>query len=541
MADKNVPDTYGALPTEATEIDLSITDDQMMAELGATGLKRWSGLIYEEYLQELSGQQAIRVWAEMSNDATVRAALRVIELYIRQVEWHVEGGTPEGQEFIKSCLDDMEQSFADVVSEILSMLVYGWSYHEVIYKRREGWQEIAYDEEARTVTSQPSSNYDDGKIGWHSWAIRSQDSLLRWEFDEVTGDVLGMWQIPPPHYQPVFIPITKAALFRTTSHKGNPEGQSILRGAYRAWYFKKRIEEIEAVGIERDLAGLPMMKIPADYFSPDASAEKKAIFSEAQQIITQVRRDESEGVLLPMARDSNGNELFSFELLSTGGARQFDTSGIVARYDQRIAMSMLADFLLLGSGAVGSFALSDDKTDVFAVAIGAWLDVIESVINRQILPTLLRLNGIDTEDMPRIAHGDLETPELGQVASYLGALASIGIPLLPDETLENYLREIANLPAKPEDEEVVPPSVWIQQAMADAGVGPQAQMDGEGPQSPPKGPNPPSGSGNSGKDKTKAQGGSEKPQAAQTPKKPDPTKGEKVQQPRQPQPKGGKS
>lgn len=33
----------------------------------------------------------------------------------------------------------------------------------------------------------------------------------------------------------------------------DPEGKSILRNAYRSWYFKKRIQEIEGIGIEATL------------------------------------------------------------------------------------------------------------------------------------------------------------------------------------------------------------------------------------------------------------------------------------------------
>jgi hypothetical protein len=65
----------------------------------------------------------------------------------------------------------------------------------------------------------------------------------------------------------VFIPIEKMLLFRTTVQRNNPEGRSMLRTAYRPWRNKKRIEEIEGVGIERDLAGLPMARIPGKFFS----------------------------------------------------------------------------------------------------------------------------------------------------------------------------------------------------------------------------------------------------------------------------------
>ncbi|MGI6498023.1 MAG: hypothetical protein ACOX0U_04265 [Oscillospiraceae bacterium] len=51
-------------------------------------------------------------------------------------------------------------------------------------------------------------------------------------------------------------------IFRTKSRKGSPEGRSILRNAYRSWYFKRRIQEIEGIGIERDLAGFPTLTAP---------------------------------------------------------------------------------------------------------------------------------------------------------------------------------------------------------------------------------------------------------------------------------------
>ena len=69
----------------------------------------------------------------------------------------------------------------------------------------------------------------------------------------------------------------KCLLFRTQTHKNNPEGRSILRNAYRSWYFKKRIEEIEGVGIERDLAGIPIAYVDPAIMSAGATADQQAM------------------------------------------------------------------------------------------------------------------------------------------------------------------------------------------------------------------------------------------------------------------------
>ena len=58
--------------------------------LGQTGLDRASGYVYEEWLPQLSGTRANKVYREMrDNDAVVGAVLLAIESLIREVKWRV--------------------------------------------------------------------------------------------------------------------------------------------------------------------------------------------------------------------------------------------------------------------------------------------------------------------------------------------------------------------------------------------------------------------------------------------------------------------
>ena len=193
-----------------------------MEELGVSGLKRVSGYVDEEFLPALRGRKAVRVYREMaSNDSMVGALLFSIDKLIREVEWKVlppEGGQEgeEAQEFLESCMEDMSHSWDDLIGEILSMMTYGWSWHEIVYKKRVGpWEK---DPKKR-------SKYTDQKIGWRKMPIRAQETLLRWSFDE-TGGIRAMVQMAPPRYQTTVLPIEKSILFRTSIAKGNPEGNS---------------------------------------------------------------------------------------------------------------------------------------------------------------------------------------------------------------------------------------------------------------------------------------------------------------------------
>lgn len=410
-------------------------------EIGRVGQRRYGGIFYEEFLSELRGRKGAEVFTEMSNnDETIGAILFAIEMLVRQASWNVEpGGSTakdrEAAEFVKSCMDDMQQTWIDTISEILSFLTYGWSFHEIVYKRRIG----------RTKDNRTSSKYDDGLIGWMKLPIRSQETLYQWEYDD-QDNLIGMTQMPPPDFGLITIPMNKAMLFRTRSRKDNPEGRSILRTAYRSWYFKRRIQEIEGIGIERDLAGLPVITTPEgmDIWDKD-DEDMNAIRAGLEAMVKNIRRDSTEGLVLPFG--------YTFELTSTGGSRQFDTNSIIARYDTKISQTVLADFIQLGHESVGSFALSSDKTNLFSMAICAFLDIICQTFNSQGIPALIDINGdhfAGVTDYPRLTHGDIEDVDLATMATFIKDMTSIGV-IIPDESLEDYVRQLGKLPKRTTD------------------------------------------------------------------------------------------
>lgn len=413
-----------------------------MRELGTTGLRRVGGTVTEEFLTVLQGRRGTAVYKEMAdNDPVVGAVLFAIERLLTKLDYRVDPATsaPEDvqvAEFVHSCLHDMNDSWDSTVQQILSMLRYGWAWHEVVYKKRMG---------PDTKDPAKRSMYNDGRIGWRKFAIRSQETWSDWVFDK-QGDIVAFVQEDPATGTKATIPIERSLLFRTTTAKGNPEGRSVLRNAYRPWWFKKKIEEIEAIGIERDLAGLPVAYVPPEYLSSTASTEQLTVLSAMESIVRGIKRNEQEGVIMPMMYDENGKPLFDLKLLSSGGARQFDTDKVVSRYDQRIAMSVLADFVLLGHENTGSYALGTGKMDMFTAAIEAWASSICDVVNKHAIPKLLEFNGIGMERRPVLTYGQVKNMDLNAVATYVLKLTQAGA-LTPDEPLEMWLRDVGGMPA----------------------------------------------------------------------------------------------
>lgn len=334
----------------------------------------------------------------------------------------------------------------DMLTEILSMLPYGWSWHEIVYKRRMGpWED----------NPSKRSKHNDGKIGWRKMPIRSQETWQRWVFDK-KGGVKGMVQMAAPSYQSVVIPMEKSLLFRTTSEKGNPEGRSYLRNAYRSWYMKKRLEEIEVIGAERDLAGMPMATVPRDFLSAQQGTAQYEMVQAVKKMVRSVRRNEQEGIIFPAEYDPDTKQpMFSFELMGSGGSRQFDIGGIIERYEQRILMSVLADFILVGHEGVGSYSMHTDKTGMFRAAMNSISSAIADVFNSYAIPRLFKVNGWRVDELPKIIPSDIDPPDLAQLGAFMGQMQSAGVEWFPDSEMEKFVRDVARLPKMSEEDEKV--------------------------------------------------------------------------------------
>jgi len=427
VADDTGEDEFGAKKVQVT------------SEMGVSGLKQSGGQITEEFLPALRGMQGQRVYLEMGeNDPLIGGALLAMREVVSRLEWKItppEDPSPaeEAQaKFVQECLDDMSESWDVTLSEILSCLQYGWSFHEVVYKSRQG----------RNADPRMRSKFNDGRIGWRKFAIRSQETLSKWSFDDA-GGLNGMFQMDPNGKKGrIFIPIERALLFRAAERKGSPEGRSMLRSAYRPWYYRKRFEEIEAIGVERDLAGMPMAYAPESWFTdPEHSTQ----LSRIRDLVTKARRNEVDGGLLPSIYDEHNNQLLKFELLASPGSRQLDTTAIIQRWNTAIATSMLQDFLTLGHEGVGSFALGKAKISLWQLVVDSIAKSVQEVINQHAIPRLMRLNGWDSDRMPTLDYGNVVEEDLSILGDFVVKMVDSGV-IVPDARLESFMRDLAELP-----------------------------------------------------------------------------------------------
>lgn len=423
------------------------SEKSAQVSLGLSGLQRWNGIIDEEWHPRLQGPKAAKIYREMSdNDATIGAVLYIMESLVMQVHWNYKPsivGDSEAEkwaDFANSCRLDMAHTWPELVTEALSMVRYGHAPMEMTYKVRNG----------KNPDPMRTSRHNDGLLGWAAVELRSQDTIDSWVFDD-HGYVKGFWQLAPPTYQRVFIPIWKVVNFRTRSAKNNPEGRSFLRNCYRPWYFLKKIQEIEAIGLERDLNGLPDVQVPPEMLAAPAGSAAAALFAEIKRQAQEVRQDKRACIIRPSERLPDGSYSgHSFQLLTTGNNRKVETSPIIQRYQIDMARVLLAQFLFLGTSQTGSFALSSNLTNTFGLALTAMLDMMGDTYDRTATRQLMELNGAPEKYWPILTHGEVQAPSLSEIADAVAKMVKVGA-MIPDADLEADLRVKGALPpANPE-------------------------------------------------------------------------------------------
>lgn len=403
---------------------------------GVGGYRQSAGYVFDEFLPDLRGMRGRKKYREMADsDPIIGAMLYGITSIIRAASWTAQSSEEDSAGFYSQWLEDTlfnmpKITWDNVIEDALSMMVYGFAIQEIVICKKE-----------------------DGSIGLWGLMPRSQETIEKWDTDR-NGNVFGVWQTPIDNAQTVYLPLSKVIHYKTAHARGNPEGRSMLRNAYKPYHFIKTTEISEAIGAERDLTGLPVLSAPSNWL--DVAGNRAKLESIGQNI----RMNDQGSIVIASDTYTDGTgsptaiRMFDLKLLSAeGSAGKVDTDKIIKRHSANMGRTFLADFLMLGTdGKSGSYSLSANKTDMFIRAIEGTLENIAQTLDRQLTPLLWDLNRFPPEMMPKLKAGRIAPIDLQILGDFVSKLSGAGIPL-NDEPTEEYLRDAAGLPETPSDSE----------------------------------------------------------------------------------------
>ncbi len=295
------------------------------AEIGATGQTSWGAYPRDEYNAKLRGIEGLRIFDQMrKSDGQVRQSLQLIKTPVIAGRWYMQPASTSQQDrniadFVWRCFNEfMTISFKQVLKESLSALDFGHWVWEIVY-------------EPRLVDGVP-------RIVWKKFAPRHPLDIYQWDYDNNGGPV----GIRTYRYSgdgtasEVTIPIDKLVVITWDREGGNLQGTSILRGAYKHWYFVDNLYKIDAIQKERHGIGIPIIKLPPSFSTEDGRL--------ANEIGRNLRVNEKAHVVLP--------PMFELEFAKLEG-QPVDAIRSIEHHSKMILANVLGEFTQHTGGTSG--------------------------------------------------------------------------------------------------------------------------------------------------------------------------------------------
>ncbi|WP_245839914.1 DUF935 domain-containing protein [Mycobacterium aquaticum] len=394
-----------------------------------------------EKVPQLQWPEAVNVYLEMDNDdSRVTSLLESISLPIVSAKWRIDpnGAPPEAVQLISRCLripvvgedavDDAGRSkgrfslmahLREVASPVPQ---FGHAVFEQVYRREADGRAVL-----RKLGPRPQ------------WTIKSFDTALDGGLDSITQFAPAATKHILYGINPTEIPINRLVVYSRNKRPGHWQGRSVLRSSYKHWLLKNELLKIEVAVARRNGMGVPV----GIASKPNDPKEVAAM----QRIASGFRGGLHSGVGLAQGQ--------SLSLLGVQGNLP-DIRASIVYHDKAIALSGLAHFLNLDGG--GSYALAAVQERPFVQALNAAAAYYAEIIQAHIIEDLVDLNfGVDTR-CPRIVFSPIGSQQ-DATAAALKMLVEAGL-LAPDLRIERSLRQVLDLPAKPDegDPDAEPPA-----------------------------------------------------------------------------------
>jgi len=397
-------------------------------EFGYTSLSPWTAWTRQELNPKLRDKIGIRQYYDMKrNDGAVRGTLRLVKTPIQSAHWFMVPASESAVDtniakFVEDNLfNRLNVDWNQLLGDILLMFDYGYMVFEKVYmidpksgkamlrklapRHPLDIQEWIYDPNGGPagIVMEPYVPY--GNIAIYD-STTAQDSLSGY------GALPRIGQ---------FIPINKLVIFSFEAEAGDLSGTSILRSAYKHWYYKDTLYKIDAIQKERHGIGVPVIKLPPGFTTADKQL--------AEDMGRNLRTNDRAHIILP----PNWEILFAVL-----GGNPVDVIKSIEHHDQQLQLNILAPFMT-------DPRTRDQIVDVFYKSVRYMADSVASIINKFVIPQLVDLNFRQGKYPQLKARRIGEWDDLRTLSFAVRNFVGAGL-ITPDDKLEAQLRQETDLP-----------------------------------------------------------------------------------------------
>lgn len=418
--------------------------------VGTIGTRILQGYIQNgERNAELVGQRRYLTFSELLvNTSIVGAGVRYFLNLTAKSEWHFEPP-------VKMRDSAEAREMADLTHEILHDMETPW--HRVI-RRAAMYKFYGFSIQAWTAKMR-----EDGVIGFLDIEPRPQHTITRWDVTPA-GQVHGVVQHSPLDEQDYYLPRSRLVYAVDDALSDSPEGVGLLRHIVPACRTLQRFEQLEGIGFDSDLRGIPIGRAPLEEMRDMLEDEDKNVdeaelnarLAPIESFMGNHVKSANLGLLLDSAVYESAGEnptpsnvhKWAIELLKSTNSTQPEVNQAIRRLNYEIARVLGVQMLLLGEEK-GTQALSRDQSYNFAMTIDGTLMELKSVMQRDVLRTLWDLNGWDPKLMPLVKTDPVRFRDVTEIT---GALKDMTLAAPdPRDPAHVDVRAILGITNMPED------------------------------------------------------------------------------------------
>lgn len=398
-----------------------------------------------EYLTDLQGRAGSDIYDQMrKSDTNIHMVLRVCKYPIVACQWRIHNDGDERLDDMTAVanayfMEQMKQSWQGLLFNILTMLEFGFSVFEIVWAPWE-YQGKTYLVPKLQFRQQQSIEDIDAKAGLMTQKKRDGSEVQ--------------------------IPFSQLVFFILEQEGDDFRGNSILRSAYRNWFYKDKFLNQWSIAIERNVGGVPVATLPEKYASPE-SPERKALERTLKKYLTHQNQfiTKPEGVQLDFVEGKINDQVLT---------------NAINNMDLGIAKSVLVQFLELGTGGNGgAYALSRNLSDIFLQGLQSVINQIQTVFDRYVLKPFIDVNFGEQDNYPRLKADNLDMARkqtrLDNLLKFIQS-GSIEVKRQDEQELRRALdfRPLTDEEMAQEKRVVVTPQGNITPASAQAMAGPHA-------------------------------------------------------------------
>lgn len=411
-------------------------------QLTYPALKVVGGEITESLNGQLNYPEAFYTYSDMLESSIVSSAIDMKKTLLWNAlnKFQIETGdinskkAKEASKFINWVFNNFDQTWYDIVNNLLSYNKWGFSAMEKVFTKVK-------------------TGEHKGKFKIKKLTPISPKSIDEWVFDNKHQELLGLKQTTaylnisksPTKFQglrfnslnkqpDIDVPRNKILLFSYRSELNNPVGVSPLADAFQPYQAMKLIQDYQLIGISKNLGGVVEVNLPAEVMmkaNADPSSEEAAFVNQLAEDAANAHAGDQTYFMLPSDTfQGTQNKMYTLTLKGIeGSTNQQDLDNTILEYKKDILNAFGVGFILTGQTGGGSYGMRESQTNTHGLMLESDLAFIAEQFNTDLIPQLLALNGfkLTADEMPTFTAGDIEQENLETFSKAMQRLAATGL------------------------------------------------------------------------------------------------------------------